>query len=180
MSSEPVVTTTAELRWLLKSARGKLSQAKAAQRAGISASWWKQIENATQPAVSEGLLLRMCDAVTIMPASLRAVGHEKLADALADRHRVLGAVAPFEDALDRYLWAAPADPATRNALIAYARQLREVRVPARAASPFTDGFLATRRDRFSRERAEWELRRAEWLAARAQRTGQAVAPSHDG
>lgn len=139
------MTTTAELRWLLRTARGGLSQAKAAERVGCSAGWWKRIESASQPTVTESLLLRMFDAIAIMPAHLRSVGLEELADRLDERHRVLGAGAPFDDPLDCYLWGVPADPATRDALIAYARELRRVRKPARA-DPFTDGLLATRRD----------------------------------
>lgn len=140
------VTTTAELRWLLRTARGGLSQARAAKRVGISPGWWKRIENASQPTVTLNLLLRMFDAVAIMPAHLRQIGLEELADLLDEQHRVLGAAAPFDDPLECYLWGAPADPALRDALIAYARELRKVRTPART-EPFTDGLLSTRKVR---------------------------------
>lgn len=147
MADEPV-STTAGLRGLLRMARedSGLSQAKAAQRVHISTGWWKQIENATQPTVGLNLLLRMFDAVSILPGHLRAIGLEELADALSEKHRVIGEQAPYDHPLDRYLWSSPADPATRHALIAYAQTLRTVRSPA-AASPFTDAILATRRGR---------------------------------
>ena len=74
----------------LKHLRPKLSQRKAAARAGMTDSWWRQMVNgattingkAVQVNAPPETLARMARAVEIIPDDIRAVGRPDVADAL--------------------------------------------------------------------------------------------------
>jgi transcriptional regulator with XRE-family HTH domain len=149
------VTTTEALRELIRVARGRagLKQKEAAKRARISTSWWRHVESAWEENVSLDVLLKMLDTVAILPQDLMTLTDEHgvrtwagLAKALSERHAA-AATRLGGTMLEQHLWAAPASPSVRAALVAYARLLNETLVvePDRI-DPFADSFQATRRE----------------------------------
>ena len=105
--------------------RAGLSQREAAERAGLSAVWWRQIEGGIQPNVQAGTLARMCYAIDIPPLQVSRVGYDHLAELISERYAAFGGQ-EYADPAERHLWLTPETSDTeRRALIAYLRTLRE-------------------------------------------------------
>lgn len=131
----------AGLRDLIRTARkghARLSHQKAAEAAGISASWWRQIESGFQPEVDPTLLARMCLAIELPPASLRARGYpeaaaavsqlqqlERLAD--ADNGTAVDDGTVNANPAENHIWQTPGtDVPTRNTLMRCLRAIRSL------------------------------------------------------
>lgn len=106
------VTMTSELRQLIRitrTDRAGISQRDAAARAGgLSEVWWRQIEGNRTRVATADTLARMCYAIDVTPAQLRAIGHEHVAELVEQRRNLLEPESRQEHGeLGAYLMAAP-------------------------------------------------------------------------
>lgn len=161
--SGDMVKMDQKLRNLLRRTRERtgLSQSQIAQLAGVSASYYKKIEQQSRVNVSIPAMLDICNALQVQPAQLREIGHHSLARELAEQRKILGLEtgpgdpepSPYRDPLERYLWNAPgsgpdgrADVALRLSLIAFSRTIREMQAQPDEPEPYAGMYLRTRRD----------------------------------
>ena len=119
---------TADLRDLLRLTRtdvAGLSQRQAALAAKLSVPWWRRLESGGEAYASAETLARMCYALDISPAQLRAIGQDEVAD-LVDRRRAL--IGPEAgDTAEQHLWDTPDTTEEQRAShVAHLRALREV------------------------------------------------------
>lgn len=143
--STSALTTNENLRALLRTARShaRISQKDAAAKAGVSVAWWKRVESAYETAVAPETLAAMLDAVGVVPLHLESMGEYALAR-LLETHQSFRETADSsrnrDDGrlLEEYLMNAPASDDIRRALVAFARNLRSLRL---RPEPFQDQFL---------------------------------------
>jgi transcriptional regulator with XRE-family HTH domain len=120
---------TADLRDLLRLTRtdvAGMSQRQAALAAKLSAPWWRRIESGSEDYAPAETLARMCYALDISPAQLRAIGQDDVADLVERRRSLIGPEAA--DPAEQHLWDTPETTEDQRAsLVAHLRALRDVR-----------------------------------------------------
>jgi hypothetical protein len=119
------VEITRPLRRLIRDARGGMTRQDAAAKTELSVIWWRQVENGPAEYATARTLARMCAAVGVAPARLRAIGHEHVADLVEAK---ADGASPQED-LEAHIMATPGlSDAQRWALVVMAQALSETRV----------------------------------------------------
>lgn len=120
------VTITRALRQVIRitrTDRAGLTQRAAAEAAGLSAVWWKQIEGGQATYATADMLARMCHGIGVSAADLRRIGEGHVADLV----EVRAALEAPEDAgaMTAHLMATPGlTDLQRTALVAMAQALR--------------------------------------------------------
>lgn len=122
-------TVTRDLRQLIRFTREsppKLTQKAAAELAGMSTVYWRQIEGGHAEYATADMLARMTYAIGVKPDQLHNIGHDHVADLVEDMGRLLvPAQATPEEDMETYLLATPGlTDAQRDALVVMARALR--------------------------------------------------------
>lgn len=120
---------TRDLRQLLRFTREsppKLTQKAAAEMAGMSEVYWRQIEGGHAEYATEDMLARMAYAIGVLPDQMRRIGQHRVAALVEDMGRLLvPAQATPEEDMEAYLLATPGlTDEQRKALVVMARALR--------------------------------------------------------
>jgi transcriptional regulator with XRE-family HTH domain len=122
------VALTDDLRDLIRLTRtdvAGLSQRQAALAAKLSLPWWRRIETGAEEYAPDETIAKMCYALDISPAQLRAIGQHQVADLVERRRELIGPEAA--DEAERHLWDTPdTTEEQRASLVAHLRALREV------------------------------------------------------
>lgn len=121
------VALTRELRQLIRIARtdiAKLSQRAAAEQAGLSEVWWRQIEKGQAEYATADVLARMSYAVGVTPAQLRRIGQHHVANLVQARVQLLEAHTQA-DSVEAHLMLTPGlTNEQKVALVTLARTFR--------------------------------------------------------
>lgn len=118
------IEITRRLRQLIRmqrTDRAQLTQAQAAEQAGLSLVWWRHIESGHTDYATAETLARMSRAVGVTPEQLRKVDQDHVADLVEDRDEMLGP----DDDMESHLMKTPGlTEAQRVALVTMANVLR--------------------------------------------------------